>query len=319
MAQQLTRRARRQLVVFGDSLSDEGTFGFRFTTLPGHTWAYHVARHLGCNADPAIACNYADAFLGRTAPSHIGAGLNFAQGGARVRLPYSAVSQQSWGIPWPATRQLDAFLATHRRFSDDQVVAVFAGTNDVTYRYDPAIDPVVAAHLRENTSIPSRTMASERRRVSRAANDLVLLVQRARAAGASLVLVFNLFDLAHAPWFRTAAARDYIAMLTADFNVRLRKGVALPNDGSVRFVDTAAVLRPILVDPQAHGFVRSSGADACADTGADCVDFCHPHTQVTPSAHRDHLFAAGLHLSTAGHEVLARHVIEQHLGHGGAA
>jgi phospholipase/lecithinase/hemolysin len=37
----------RQLVSFGDSLSAAGTYGFRFTTNPGLTFAQHLALHHG--------------------------------------------------------------------------------------------------------------------------------------------------------------------------------------------------------------------------------------------------------------------------------
>ncbi|MGO3360989.1 MAG: hypothetical protein ACTIL2_00970 [Corynebacterium sp.] len=36
-----------EAVFFGDSLTDAGTYGFRFTTMPGQTWAQHVAEDLG--------------------------------------------------------------------------------------------------------------------------------------------------------------------------------------------------------------------------------------------------------------------------------
>lgn len=34
-------------VFFGDNLTDAGTYGYRFTTVSGQTWAQHVAEGLG--------------------------------------------------------------------------------------------------------------------------------------------------------------------------------------------------------------------------------------------------------------------------------
>jgi phospholipase/lecithinase/hemolysin len=304
---------RRSVVVFGDSLSDEGSFGFRFTTLPGHTWVHHVAEHLGSSAAPAVACNYADAFLGRIRTAQAGAGLNFAQGGARVALPYSAVSEEPWGTPWSVARQLDAFIAKHGRFKPDQLVVVFAGTNDVTYRYDPSIDPALAAQLRANAPASNKTITADVGRMNRAANDLVALVAQMRRAGASTVLVVGLYDLAAAPWFKTDAARNYIDVLRAAYNARLTEELALAGFDGVESVDTTALLAPILADPGAHEFRYGRGVDACANNGADALDFCDLATQRTSTSHQDCVFAASIHLSTAAHEWLARHVIENHL------
>ncbi|KWX64518.1 SGNH/GDSL hydrolase family protein [Mycobacterium sp. NAZ190054] len=303
----------KEVVIFGDSLSDEGTFGFRFTTQPGHTWAHEVAVHLGCTAEPAVVCNWADAYLGRTEASRSGSGLNFAQGGARVNLPYSAVSEEPWGVPWSVARQLDAFLQAHRRFSPGQLVCVFAGTNDVTYRYDPAIDPTVAAGLRADIVVGEQTMAVERRRIRRAATDLAALIRQMRRAHAERVLVLGLYELGATPWFTTVAAQTYVDDLTRVFNRHLADELAKVNDDKVAFVNTAAHFAEILDDPESHGFTFGRGSDACAVNGADAVDFCDPATQRHPTAHLDHVFAASVHLSTAGHQALARHVIGSYL------
>ena len=56
--------------VFGDSLSDAGQYGARFTTNPGLVTPMYVGQHFGLT----------------TAPSFTG-GLDYAQGGARVNSP----------------------------------------------------------------------------------------------------------------------------------------------------------------------------------------------------------------------------------------
>jgi phospholipase/lecithinase/hemolysin len=304
---------RPALVVFGDSLSDEGTFGFRFTTRPGHTWTHHVAATLGRSAEPAMLFNYADAFLGRGRTGSAGGGTNFAQGGARVALPYSSVSEEPWGIPWSVARQLDVYLARHPGFGSDDLVAVFAGTNDVTYRFDPSIDPALAAQLRQDVRASPKTLAADLRRMKRAASDLAVLVTRMRRAGAPTVLVLGLYDLAAAPWFRTTAARVYVDTLTRAYDTNLRRELDDEADTGVQFVDTRSMFAPILADPVAFGLSCGRGVDACAETGADALDFCDVATQRSPTSHRDCVFAASLHLSTASHELLAKHVISQYL------
>src|SRR5947207_11120313 len=56
--------------VFGDSLSDAGQYGSRFTTNPGLTFPMYVTQRYGISVTPS--------FTG---------GTDFAQGGARVNAP----------------------------------------------------------------------------------------------------------------------------------------------------------------------------------------------------------------------------------------
>ena len=59
-----------QVVIFGDSLSDGGTYGSRFTTNPGQTAPEYIAADLGLSTTTWVA-----------------GGTNFAQGGAKVNSP----------------------------------------------------------------------------------------------------------------------------------------------------------------------------------------------------------------------------------------
>jgi outer membrane lipase/esterase len=71
-------------VFFGDSLTDAGTYGFRFTTNPGQTWAQHVANTLSQPDTPnEHVASYDDVYQGKTGIPGPG-GLNYAEGGART-------------------------------------------------------------------------------------------------------------------------------------------------------------------------------------------------------------------------------------------
>src|SRR4051812_11221821 len=70
-----------QAVFFGDSLTDTGTYGFRFTTMPGKTWAQHLAERLGQPAEPnEHVAAYSDVYQGKPGIPGPG-GLNYAEGG----------------------------------------------------------------------------------------------------------------------------------------------------------------------------------------------------------------------------------------------
>src|ERR1700760_4485453 len=99
----------RQVVSFGDSLSDCGAFGFRPTTAPSPTWNQLVARHYGDDLQPNWIGPQPDAPMSNVVESHPG-GLCYAQGGAQT-----AVAKPG-RPPIPGTVQLDRFLAAHGRF-----------------------------------------------------------------------------------------------------------------------------------------------------------------------------------------------------------
>src|SRR3954471_18605264 len=88
-----------QAVFFGDSLTDAGTYGFRFTTMPGKTWAQHVAQRLGQSDEPnEHVAEYGDVYQGKPGLPGPG-GLNYAEGGARANSAYSTVSESPEGTP----------------------------------------------------------------------------------------------------------------------------------------------------------------------------------------------------------------------------
>jgi len=297
----------RQVVSFGDSLSDAGTYWFRFTTNPGLTFAQHLALHYGQLPLPNQHLDrYEEAFRGRHGQAGPG-GLNYAEGGARANSAYSAVSPDPEGKPISARRQLKHFLQQHRRFTADQLVTLFIGTNDVAYDYDPNISPAFARGLRENHPPAQAVMDVEMRRVEAAADDTASLARDLLAQGAKRLVVFELFDLGEFPWFQTAAAQSTMTALAKGFNRRLLAG--LPRDPAhLLVIDTAAFIDDLIAHAATTGFTHGAHADAC---GSPDHDYCYPETQASPDADQTYLFAAGEHLTTRAHQLLADYVIKQ--------
>ncbi|MGO3034686.1 MAG: SGNH/GDSL hydrolase family protein [Corynebacterium variabile] len=219
-------------VFFGNSLTDAGTYGYRFTTMPGQTWAQHIAAGLGQSTesnehvpDP----NYV--YVGKPGEPGPG-GLNYAEGGAKANSAYSGVSDAADGTPISVKVQVDRFLEQHEKFEPDQLATVYVGTNDVAYNYDPSINPEMAQSLRDNTPVSKSVMSSEDARVRTAASDEADQVQRMLDNGAEHILVFKVFDLAKLPWFESDASRDYVHTLATSYNDELEK--SLPEDPASR-------------------------------------------------------------------------------------
>lgn len=247
-------------VFFGDSLTDAGTTGIRFTTEPGRIWSQIVAENLGQTDTPATQ-----------------GGANYAVGGAKVA---------SAG-PEPITAQLDTYLTDHRQFTGDQLVTVFAGTNDV---------------LAGGTG-----GAAEADTADAAAVDAELdTVDRILGAGAGHVLVFTLFDLALTPAFGGTDTASHLTVhdRTLDYNRRLLDGLAQrhPGDARVGVLDTFALVNGFVSDPGKYGFAHGAGEDACATPGASR---CDRNSLVAPDADRTYIFAGGVHLTTRTNELLA--------------
>ena len=297
----------RQVVAFGDSLSDAGTYWFRFTTNPGLTFAQHLALRYGQMPLPNQHLDrYEDAYQGRHGDTGPG-GLNYAEGGAKANSAYATISQDPEGKPISARRQLNHFLQQHRRFTADQLVTLFIGTNDVAYNYDPSISPELAKSLRENRAPSAEVMDAERRRVETAADDTAAIARDVLKEGAKRLVVFELFDLGQFPWFQTSAAQSYVTELAKTFNRRLL--ARLPTDREhVLVIDTAAFINDLISNAAKYGFTHGAHEDAC---GSPDHDYCYPETQASPDADKTYVFAAGEHLTTRAHQLLADYVVSQ--------
>lgn len=296
----------REAVFFGDSLTDAGTYGIRFTTNPGMTWAQHVAERLGQSTEPnEHTVSYSDVYQGKPGLSGPG-GLNYAEGGARANSAYSTVSQNPEGTPISTAVQLQHFLNQHGSFKPDQLVTLYIGTNDVAYNYDPTKDPALAQALRDNHSPTPEVMAAERARVQKAAEDEAKTAAAILDKGAQHLLVFKLADLKVLPWFESDASRRYVSELTDVYNTHLVD--SLPKDSKVQILDTGAFINDLLKNANTYGFTHGANEDACAQPGQD---FCAADAWKSPDADRTYIFAAAEHLTTHANELLADYVMNQ--------
>jgi phospholipase/lecithinase/hemolysin len=300
----------KEAVFFGDSLTDAGTFGLRFTTASGKTWAQHVAEHYGQSAQPNEHVDkYVDVYKGIHASPGPG-GLNYAEGGARVAHAYSQLSDDPEGTPIAAEVQLKHFLAQHGSFGRDQIVMLYIGTNDVAYDYDPSNNPTLAATLRAGKHADDASFRAEQARVEAAADATVQVVRDILHSGAQRLVVFELADLGQAPWFRTSASRVFATRLTYVFNQRLSAGI--PGDPRILTIGMQSFLKPLLDHPQRYGFRHGAHEDACREPDRD---FCDANSLTVPDAARTYVFAASEHLTTRANELLATYVLQQIADH----
>ncbi len=156
-----------QQVIFGDSLSDSGSYavgaiaaaqGGKFTvnSVPAtpQLWNERIAADLGLPAPCAAQTGLeGDPALGLSAPiaDHPGC-TNYAQGGARVSNPIGprnkAVEPEVGYLTVPVATQIGNHLArSGGQFSGNEIVFVFAGGNDFLWQSD-TMTADIAANLR---------------------------------------------------------------------------------------------------------------------------------------------------------------------------
>lgn len=296
----------KAVVSFGDSLTDAGTYWFRFTTNPGYTWAQLLALHYGQEPLPnQHISNYNQAYKGIYAMEGPG-GLNYAQGGAKVNSAYSVVSQDSEGVPISANVQVVHYLKQHKRFRNEQLVTLWIGTNDVAFNYDVNNNPILAKMLRDNI-LPSPDMIKlEQIRVTQSAKDTVAIVNNILANGAKRLVVFTLPDMGELPWFRSDASRKLMTILSSSFNQTLI--TSLPQDDRLLILDMHAFIDYVKAHQRQLGFTHLAHADACKDIDQD---YCYPNALKSPGADQTHIFAASEHMSTKANIILFKYVLKK--------
>ncbi len=272
-------------VVFGDSLSDDGnislaagaTTPMRFTTNPATVTVENVASAYGLPL----------------APSFIG-GNDYAWGGAGVTTNAPGTPA---GVP-TETAQITGYLAAHPQLDSRTLYTVFGGANDI-------FAAATALYTGQTTA------AAATAKIAAAGTLEGNLVGQLNAAGARTIVVFNLPDIGLTPQALglNALIPGSAAQLTAlsqAYNDALNLQIKAHPHGVVP-VNTFALLREVVANPAAVGFVNVTTA-AC--TTASSLT-CTPATLKTPDAARTYLFADAVHPTAAAHAIFGQAVVSE--------
>ena len=302
----------RQVIVFGDSLSDVGTYkvgaiaaagGGKFTTNPGPVWAETVGLLLGAPVTPFRQ--------GYGGTSQVLGGTGFAMGGARVsQQPGVDCNPDSSGactaqLTIPVSQQITDYLtANGDRFTRNQIVFVLAGANDISFQLGLLVAGVVG---------PSEAVAA----VGVAAGELAGQVQRILAKGATRVVVLNMPQIADTPAGKALPepARQLLAGMVQLFNGTLAAGLS---GSGATLLDLYAEVQRVFANPGAY-FVHELNVPACdaakiaaithgLETAGSSL-FCSRQTLVQNGAAITYFFADGKHPTTLGHLIFARFVL----------
>ena len=253
--------------IFGDSLSDAGVFGSRFTTNPGLTAPMYVGQNWGISSTPFTAN-----------------GNDYAIGGARVNTPQGNLPA---GFPdLSITAQVNTFLAKGP-LDTNALYQIQGGANDIfqlapQYQANPAL--VQAA-------------------VSQAALDLATAVGKLKAAGAQYVVVQNLPDIGKTPLAASQGPQGQALFngLSTLFNSTLNAAIGSAGLNVIQ-VNAFALATETAANPALFGFVNAT-TPACTTASSLA---CTPSTLAAPNANMNYVFADGVHPTTGAAIVLSQ-------------
>ncbi|HEY2629468.1 MAG TPA: autotransporter domain-containing protein [Usitatibacter sp.] len=283
------------VVVFGDSLSDDGyyrpflaslglpaslvsTLG-RFTTSPGPIWSELVSNYYGVTP----------------AASNAG-GTIYAQGGARVAV--NSASTPPGQAQRAVTTQIGEYLAAHGGKADPNgLFTIWAGANDVIQTLQGvgagAIPPASVSGILQSTA------AAE-----------IGTVAALKAAGARYIMVFGLPDIGATPAFTALGPANSGGATAASQGYNTALFTGLQQAGlKVIPVDMYSFFSEIRANPSRYGFSNIT-TPVCQpfppfSTSSDAF-FCPPSAQVPANGSQTYSFADGIHPTTAAHAMIAQ-------------
>lgn len=284
-----------EVVSFGDSWTDAGTFGFVYGTAGSRSWAQLLAQRYGAVQEPNRIVQQFSGGAVRETP--VG-GLDYAEGGAVV----GPLETGAGGTPRPVSAQLAAFVRQHHRFAPGQLVTVWAGANDIL----AALHAPGDAGRTARGELTAAELAGADRSVVDAAHREATLVARMLSDGARWVAVLTVIDqgiTAQEPGVE-AGGKALASRLTTTYNQALV--AALPRDPRVAVVDVAGLFAAVQADPEAYGYEVVDG-DACTGGRPSCA----AEDWERPDADRTYAFAAYGHFTAATRELIADFVHDE--------
>lgn len=259
-----------RLVVFGDSLSDNGNL----YAATGNTNPTSPPYFQGRFSNGPVFTELLGFNAGRyAAGASVNGNINLAFGGAVTGVA---------GLPLGMRSQLTAYTSGGGTFGANDLVSVLGGANNI-------FNNIAAAGASSNPTGAINPIALG------AATDINFIVNSVAAAGAGTVLVTNLPKLSLTPQFRTSPAAPLADYAVTTFNGALFTGLtataaANPNSNII-LMDIYKIGDVIAADPGRFGV--SNVTDRCFNGVTVCAN---------PDSY---FYWDGVHPTAQGHRVLA--------------
>jgi outer membrane lipase/esterase len=253
---------------FGDSLSDAGQYGARFTTNPGLTASMYVGQSFGFASTPS--------FQG---------GNDYAQGGARVNAPQTGLPPGTPNLS--IAQQVSTFLAKGP-LDPNALYQIQGGGNDLlTLGGQYLQGQITQAKLQEG--------------LAQAALDLAAQVGKLNAAGAQYVVLQNLGDAGKTPYAISLNQQAAFSQLAGLFNSTLNAAVSGAGLRVIQF-DEFKFQNEIVANPTLYGFVNVTQQVCTTQSSLQCT----PATLKTPDGNLTWFWADMVHPTTGTALILAQ-------------
>lgn len=259
-------------VIFGDSLSDGGTFDSRFTTNPGQTAAEYIAAQEGAPTTTWVQ-----------------GGSNFAQGGARVN---SDSADPPDAPQRPISTQVAQYLAQNGGTANPSTLYLIqGGANDIFQNLEAVgggtmtIDQLQAATYQSGV-------------------DFATQVAKLQQAGAKTIVVQNLPNIGLAPEFVGTANAATVTALAQAYNNVVASALSQMGVKAV-VLDDYTLIGEVAANPSAYGFTNATEVACTTSSSLDCT----AATLVSPNAASTYVFADGVHPTTGAQKLLAQYAL----------
>ncbi len=319
-----------RLVVFGDSLSDVGTYatpgvqqlgGGKYTINgpDAKIWVERIAERANVAAPCAARTGLesSGSLAGLAAPITDVAGcFGYAQGGSRVTNPIGVANKALLGVGDPSAalgqltnpvaEQIQRHLARAGAFAASDLVTVLAGANDVFMNL--ATVQAVAGAGGDATAASAVAIEA----MADAGTELAQLVRgQLLPNGARRVVVVSVPDITKTPFGSTlpASTMALVQQMTQEFNEALGNGLA--SAAGVLVIDGYGSSQAIAASPQSLG-ISNNTTPAC-DPGATPLGSlaCNATTTLPGVNVSGYQYADSVHPTPLGHQVLADVVVEK--------
>jgi outer membrane lipase/esterase len=266
-----------RIVAFGDSFSDLGQGGSRYTVNDGTTniWLQAVASNFGVALDNAVA-----------------GGTSYATGNARVNTQPNAAGSSATPT---VKEQVDLFLAGNSIAVNDLVII------------NGGIADIVAEMAKVNAG--AQTSDQMLANVQQAGRDLGAQVLRLVQAGGKHVVVVGTYDLGKSPWARSTGQTALLSDASGKFNEKLLLSI-VDLGANVLYVDAALLFNLMVSTPTSYELSNVTDV-VCTSvdpgpgigTGAGQVNsaLCTTSTIVPGVNYATHLFADRVYPTPQGH------------------
>ncbi len=261
---------------FGDSLSDAGQYGSRFTTNPGLTTPMYVSQNFGLTSTPS--------FQG---------GNNYAQGGARINSPSPLVPA---GAPDYSVVQQVSQLISKGPLNSTALYQIQGGANDFF---------VLSAQFAAGQITSAQLQAA----MGQAAIDLAAQAARLRAAGAQYIVVQRLPDLGKTPFAAAQGAQATATAISNFFNSTLDAALGAAGLPVIQ-VNTSQLLNEVIANPAAYGFVNTTVPVCTTSSSLQCT----PSTLRDPNGNLTWVWADGVHPTTGADLLLSQAIVSMIAG-----